>query len=144
MSATTDALSKAVDIENAAIFAYGVATAFTSAARRTTVAEYTAAHRVRREELVAALNAADATVPEAAAGYTLPLTVDDSVTAVRALLAAEVDCTVAYRALIEQAADTAVRRLGLGGLTDSTVRAADWRVALRDSPVTVAFPGSPA
>ncbi|MXP22439.1 DUF4439 domain-containing protein [Gordonia sp. HNM0687] len=141
MTATTDALAAAVDTENAAIFTYGVSTAFVSAARRPTVAEYVAAHRVRRNALVAALTAAGVAAPEAAAGYTLPVDVDDSVTAVRALLAAEVDCTVAYRALIEQADDATARRAGLDGLTESSVRAANWRVALRDSPVTVAFPG---
>ncbi|AZG44086.1 ferritin-like domain-containing protein [Gordonia insulae] len=144
MTATTDALAAAIDAENAAIFTYGVATAYVSAARRVTVAEYIAAHRVRRDSLVAALTAAGGTVPQQAAGYTLPVTVDDSVSAVRALLAAEVDCTVAYRALLEKGSDTAARRQGLDGLTESTVRAANWRVALRDSPVTVAFPGTPA
>ncbi|MEE3850620.1 ferritin-like domain-containing protein [Gordonia sp. LSe1-13] len=142
MTATTDALSIAVDTENAAIFTYGVSTAFVSAARRPTVAEYVAAHRVQRDALVDALNSADATVPEAAAGYTLPVEIDDSVTAVRALLSAEVDCTVAYRALIEQGDTPEIRRMALDGLTAASVRAANWRVALRDSPVTVAFPGS--
>lgn len=141
MTTTTDALAAAVDTEDAAIFTYGVSTAFVSTARRSTVAEYVAAHRVRRNELVAALTAAGAPAPQAAAGYTLPVDVDDSVTAVRALLAAEVDCTVAYRALIEQSEDAAARRMGLDGLTESTVRAANWRVALRESPVTVPFPG---
>ena len=141
MTATTDALAAAIDTENAAIFTYGVATAFVSTARRQTVAEYVAAHRVRRNALVAALTAAGGTVPEAAAGYTLPVDVDASVTAVRALLAAEVDCTVAYRSLIEQGDDDTVRRLALDGLTESSVYAANWRVALRDSPATVAFPG---
>ncbi|MFW0796302.1 ferritin-like domain-containing protein [Gordonia sp. CPCC 205515] len=141
MSATTDALAKAVEVEDATIFAYGVSTAFVSAARRMTVAEYVAAHRVRRESLVAALTAAQAEVPEAAAGYTLPVAVTNAVTAVQALLAAEVDCTVAYRSLIEQADSGENRRLGLDGLTESTVRAANWRVVLRESPATVAFPG---
>ncbi len=141
MTAPTDALAAAVDAEDAAIFTYGVSTAFVSTARRSTVAEYVAAHRVRRNELVAALTAAGATAPQAAAGYTLPVDVDDSVTAVQALLAAEVDCTVAYRALIEQSEDATARRTGLDGLTESSVRAANWRVALRESPVTVPFPG---
>ncbi|MGV9712419.1 ferritin-like domain-containing protein [Gordonia sp. NPDC003424] len=141
MTATTDALADAVDVENAAIFTYGVSTAFVSAARRATVAEYTAAHRARRDELVAALTAAKATVPEPAAGYTLPVPVNDSVSAVRALLAAEVDCTVAYRSLNEKAEDAASRRLGLDGNTASALRAARWRVVLRESPATVAFPG---
>lgn len=143
MTATTDTLARAVDVENAAIFTYGVSTAFVSAARRATVADYTAAHRARRDSLVAALQSAQATVPEPAAGYTIPVDVHDSSTAVQALLAAEVDCTVAYRSLIEKGENSDTRRLGLDGLTESSVRAARWRVVLRDSPATVAFPGRP-
>lgn len=143
MTATTDALATAVDTENAAIFTYGVSTAFVSAARRTMVDDDIAAHRSRRDALGAALTAAKATVPQPAAGYTLPVTVSDSATAVRALLAAETDCTVAYRALLEKAADAAARRLGLDGLTESAVRAARWREILDVEPVTVAFPGGP-
>ncbi|GAB88810.1 ferritin-like domain-containing protein [Gordonia rhizosphera] len=143
MTETTDALSAAVDAENAAIFTYGVVTAFVSATRRDTVATFSAAHRAARDTLSQALIAAQAPVPEAAAGYTLPVAVKDPVSAVRALLAAEVDCTEAYRALLERADDAPARRLGLDGLTDSAVRAARLRAILRMSPVTLAFPGSP-
>ena len=48
MTAPTDALAAAVDAEDAAIFTYGVSTAYVSTARRSMVAEYVAAHRVRR------------------------------------------------------------------------------------------------
>ncbi|MFW0784724.1 ferritin-like domain-containing protein [Gordonia sp. CPCC 206044] len=144
MSATTDALSTAVDAENAAIFAYGVSTAFVTAIQRDTVADHIAAHRASRDAAVDAITAAGAQAPDAAAGYTLPVTVDNQSSAIRALLAAEVDCTVAYRAVLEQATDATARRLGVDGLTDSAVRAAGWRVYLRESPATVAFPGSTA
>lgn len=142
MSNTSDALTHAVDAENAAIFAYGVSTAFTTGKRRDTVAEFIAAHRVRRDALAGALRREKAEVPTPSAGYTLPVQVRDSATAVQALLAAEVDCTTAYRALLERAGDATIRRLGLEGLTECTVRAASWRVSLRSSPATVAFPGN--
>lgn len=139
---TTEALTKAADTENAAIFTYGVITAFVAAARRTTVAEYVAAHRSARDAVDAAITSRGGNPPPAAAGYTLPLEVTDSVSAVRAALAAEVDCTTAYRSLLEQADDEQARRLGIDGLTASALRAANWRVVLGQRPATVAFPGS--
>lgn len=142
MSQTTDALAVALNAENAAIFTYGVVAAYAAAARSQTIAEYTAEHRSRREELAAALTAAKAEVPAAAAGYNLSAPVTDPVSALTVALTAEEDCTVAYRALIEQAEEAGTRRLGLDGLTDSAGRAAAWRLVLRISPVTVALPGS--
>ena len=71
----------------------------------------------------------------------LPLTVSDPASAAKAALAAETDCTVAYRSLLERPT-TAVRQIGLDGLTASANRAAQWRAALKQSPFTVALPGS--
>ena len=139
-----DPLVVAAETENAAIFTYGVITAFVAASRRRTVAEYADAHRARRDEIDRTIEAAGNTPPLAAAGYTLPIEVTNPTTAARAALGAEIDCASAYRALLEQADDETGRRIGADGLSDSAVRAARWRVALQESPVTVAFPGSPA
>ena len=43
--------------------------------------------------------------------------------------------------LVGGAADLALRRLGVDGLTDTAVRAATWRELLGGRPVTVALPG---
>lgn len=141
MTATTDALTVAVNAENAAIFTYGVVAAYAATSRAQIIAEYTAEHRSRRDELAAALTAAKVDVPAAAPGYNLAAPVDDPVSALTAALTAEEDCAVAYRALIEQADDVPARRLGLDGLTDTATRAANWRLVLRISPATVALPG---
>ncbi|MBD0861299.1 ferritin-like domain-containing protein [Gordonia sp. zg691] len=138
-----DPLAVAADAENAAIFTYGVITAFVAAARRRTVAENAAEHRARRDEIDRAIVAAGDTPPLPAAGYTLPVEVTGPESAARAALAAEEDCARAYRALLEKAGNETGRRIGVDGLTESAVRAAGWRAALRETPVTVAFPGSP-
>lgn len=143
MSATTDVLGTAVDAENAAIFTYGVLTAFVSPARRQTVAEDIAAHRSRRDALVDAIRTAGANPPEPATGYTLPVRVTDGVTAARAALAAEIDCAEADREILERAETADARRLGVDGLTESALRASRWRAALQERPATVAFPGAP-
>lgn len=142
MSATTDALGKAVDAENAAIFTYGVITAFVSGSRRAAVSRDVAAHRARRDALAEAIRSSGAKAPEAAAGYTLPVAVADSGSAARAALAAESDCEAAFRALLEKAGSADARRLGVDGLTETALRAARWRVELRVLPTTEAFPGS--
>lgn len=142
MTTTTDALIVALNAENAAIFTYGVVAAYAATSRSQTIAEYTAEHRSRREELAAALTAAKVPVPAAAPGYNLSAPVTDPVSALTAALTTEEDCAVAYRALIEQAGDAPARRLGLDGLTETAGRAATWRLTLRISPVTVALPGS--
>lgn len=142
MTVTTDALAATLDAENATIFTYGVVAAYAAAARAQTIAEFTAEHRSRREELTAALTTAAAEVPEAAPGYDLPQPITDPVSALTVALSTEEDCTIAYRALLERAEDAAARSLALGGLTDSARRAATWRLALRISPSTVALPGS--
>ncbi len=141
MTATTDALIVALGAENAAIFTYGVVAAYAATARSQTIAEYTGQHRARRDELGAALTAANVDVPPAAAGYDLSAPVTDPVSALTAALTAEEDCAVAYRALMEQAENVPARRLGLDGLTDTATRAANWRLVLRISPATVSLPG---
>ncbi|MBD0020982.1 DUF4439 domain-containing protein [Gordonia pseudamarae] len=142
MSTTTDALRTVVAAEHAALFTYGVITAFTTSTRRRTVDEFGAEHRAARDTAADAMRSADATPPDQEPGYTLPVEVTDPTSAATVALAAETDCALAYRALLEQADSTAARRIGLDGLTASATRAAQWRAALKQSPYTVAFPGS--
>ncbi|MGC4932634.1 ferritin-like domain-containing protein [Gordonia sp. DT30] len=141
MSSTTDALANAAGAENAAIFTYGVITAFVSASRRPMVDDNIAAHRTARDAVNEAITKAGGTPPEPAAGYTLPLTVNDPVGAAKAAEAAEDDCAVAYRSVIEKADSESARILGVDQLTASARRAAQWRIALGDKPATVPFPG---
>ncbi|GAC58674.1 hypothetical protein GOHSU_45_00400 [Gordonia hirsuta DSM 44140 = NBRC 16056] len=143
MSDTVAALTEAIDAENAAIFTYGVTTAFAGTGQRRTVGEYVAAHRIERDQLGVDLTAAGGTLPQAAAGYTLPVEVTDPESAATVLLAAEQECARAYRAMAERVDTAALRRRAVDGLTGCAVRASHWRAALGQSPVTVAFPGDP-
>lgn len=142
MTTTTDALAAVVSAEDAAIFTYGVITAFAATARRGIVADFTAEHRAARDAAAAAITAAGGEPPLAAAGYVLPVEVKNSTTAAQAAVDAEHETAVAYRALLEKAEDEAARKLGLEGLARSAVRAATWRAALRQSPFTEAMPGN--
>ncbi|GAB2671717.1 hypothetical protein GCM10027169_36800 [Gordonia jinhuaensis] len=140
---TSRALAVALNAEYAAVFTYGIVAAYAADSRRTDIAAATAAHRALRDALIRRLTDAGQAVPEAAAGYTLPVAVTDSITGYRAALAAEEQCCVAYRSLIEQAAESDDRRIGIDGLRDCAIRAANWRLVLRISPATTALPGTP-
>ncbi|MFT3662719.1 MAG: ferritin-like domain-containing protein [Gordonia sp. (in: high G+C Gram-positive bacteria)] len=142
MTADTDALDHAADAESAAIFAYGVTTAFIGSGERGTVAEFIAAHRVRRDSLNRDLVSLGADEQVAAAGYRLPEKITDPTTAAGALLTAEEECARAYRAMAEQVSSRDLRRRAVDGLTECAKRAAHWRGVLKRSPVTVAFPGA--
>ncbi|GEE02503.1 hypothetical protein nbrc107696_29490 [Gordonia spumicola] len=137
-----DALTTAADTENTAIFVYGLATAFVGGDDRIAIGEYIAAHRVRRDAVNAAIVAAGGSERTPAAGYTLPADVTDGPSAAKALLLAENTCASAYRALVEQADDPTVRRLGVDGLTDCALRIAHWRASTGLTPTTVPFPGA--
>lgn len=138
------ALTTGLAAEDAAIYAYGTMTAFARADRRPQIAEHAAAHRARRESLVRLLSAADAPVPPAAAGYTLPFPVTDPASAARLAVAAEEDCAVAWRSALERADSDGVRGIAVDALSAAAVLAARWRVALDVAPPTVPFPGTPA
>lgn len=138
---TTDAVSAAVDAENAAIFTYGVTTAFIGAAQRPTVGEYVAAHRVRRDQLNEDLVAAGGEAQQMAPGYRLPVQVTGPESAATAALDAETECARAYRAMAEQVDSAELRRRAVDGLTECALRAAHWRGVLDQTPVTTAFPG---
>ncbi|GED97656.1 ferritin-like domain-containing protein [Gordonia crocea] len=138
-----DALTAVIRAEDAAIFTYGVMTAFTRNDVRSRLAVDIAAHRVRRRAAADALVKLGGHVPAAAAGYQLPVPVTDVRSAGRAAVAAENDTAVAYRALVEQADTDALRRLGVDGLTESSVRAVYWRGVAGITPTAVALPGDP-
>ena len=138
-----DALGLALQAENAAIYSYGLITAYGNPGRRDQVAIHSAAHRARRDGAQTMLTAAGAAAPTAAAGYTVPFPVTDADSAARLAVAAEQDAAVAWRSALERAESERVRTVAIDNLTDSAIRAGNWRVALGIAPPTTAFPGQP-
>ncbi len=139
----SSALLTAIESENAAIFAYGVVAAFSNPARVNEVATHTAAHRARRDALVALSTDAGVTPPTAAAAYEVPFPVTDAVSAAQLAAQIESDTAVTYRAFVEQGDTDQLRTFGIDGLTDAAIRGAGWRSALGTAPATSAFPGDP-
>jgi hypothetical protein len=79
--------------------------------------------------------------PVAAAGYQLPMPINNPTDAVRLAVRMEKDSEVAWRAVIEQAQSPQDREFSVTSLTQSAVLAARWKQALGDWPITTAFPG---
>jgi hypothetical protein len=87
------------------------------------------------------LKARSADPPLPAAGYQLPMEVDNPTDAANLAVRMEEDAAVAWRAVLEQATDEQDRAFAVTALTQCAVTAARWSRVLGISPITVAFPG---
>lgn len=141
MTNQRQALQAALDSEHAAVYSYGVIAAYANTDRSRLVAEFSAAHRARRDATIELLEA-DGTAPEAPdAAYNPPFPVDNPIPAANLAVAVESDCATAWLTVIEQATDPALRTTATEALTESALRRARWQTILGTDPVTVPFPG---
>lgn len=134
-------LVDALAAEHAAVFGYGVVSAFADPARADDVATDTAAHRARRDATIDALLSVGVEPPVAAPGYTVPFPVTDPTSAAQLAVQIESDTAVAWRSVVERARSEPTRADAIEALTEASVRAARWRTHLGIVPPTVAFPG---
>jgi hypothetical protein len=138
-----DGLTAALAAEHAAIFGYGVVGAHLDSAGKTVARQAEAAHRSRRDALVARLASLGATPPPARPAYTLPFPVKDKASAQK--LAVALEDRVAQSWALALATTTGnERKLSLDALVDCAVRATRWRELAKITPTTVPFPGSTA
>ncbi|MFZ0834501.1 MAG: DUF4439 domain-containing protein, partial [Mycobacterium sp.] len=79
--------------------------------------------------------------PVAAAGYQLPIPVNNWKDAATLAIRMETDDQVAWRAALEQSKSSQDRAFAVTALTQAAVRAARWRLALGTWPLTTTFPG---
>lgn len=134
-------LVDALEAEHSAVFGYGVVSAFADPARADDVAAHTAAHRARRDATIDALITVGVEPPVAAPGYTAPFPVVDPASAAQLALQIETDTAVAWCSVAERARSESTRATAIEALTDTAVRAAQWRIHLGIVPPTVPFPG---
>ncbi|SDK06049.1 protein of unknown function [Actinopolyspora mzabensis] len=136
------AARKALEAEHAAVWLYGLATAFTEEPKvRSEVDEAAATHREHRDRARRLLRAAGAAPPSAEPAYRPPKAVTDQNSALRALLAAEQDCSVGWLAVLERSESRQLSELALTCLTEAATRATRWRLRLGIEPSAPAFPG---
>jgi hypothetical protein len=140
-TADQQALTDALNAEYAAVYAYGVISAYAAADRNRILVEFTAAHRATRDATIDALKATGATVPSPAAAYPPPFTVNDPIPAAKFAVTVETDTAIAWRSAVERADSPAIRRSSVQALTECSVRLATWQKILGTTPATVAFPG---
>jgi hypothetical protein len=139
--AAAAALFDAIATEHATIYGYGLVSAHSDPEINYLVSEAMSEHRARREAAIALLVEENVEAPLPEAGYQLPMEVDTTVDATNLAVRMEDDAAVAWRAVVEQAADHTVRAFGSTALTECAVTAARWRTVRGDTAVTVAFPG---
>ena len=139
--AADGALFDAVAAEHATIYGYGLVSAHSTPDVNDLVSASMAEHRERREAAIAMLEARSVDPPLPAAGYQLPMEVDNPADAANLAVRMEEDSAVAWRAVLEQATDEQDRAFAVTALTQSAVTAARWSQVLGVSPITVAFPG---
>ncbi len=145
-----DALQGALAAEHAAIWAYGVVTAFVPAALDGQLEEAASAHQARRDATERVLIDAGAPPVPPEPGYLTPEPVTDATSALRLAITAETDAAAAWRSVLElspverSTADPGLRGAALDALTEAAVRATRWRATASVSPLTVPFPGAPS
>lgn len=141
---SVDATQAALGAEHAALWVYGLVSAFLPGDFATALQEGTNAHRARRDATELLLNGAGQNPRAAEPAYVTPQPVTDQASALAVLVVAESDVTVAWRAVLERTDDKALRTAGLTALTDAAVRATRWRRAAGQTPATPPLPGTPA
>lgn len=135
------ALYDAVATEHATIYGYGLVSAHSTPETNWLVSASIAEHRRRREAAIALLEQRQVSPPLPAAGYQVPMRVDDPRQAAKLAVRMEFDGAAAWRAVVEQATTTEYRSFGLAALTQSAVAAARWTQIVGTDPVGTAFPG---
>ncbi len=134
-------LQNALDTEYAAVYSYGLITAYANTDRARLVAEFSAAHRARRDATIELLEAGGTAPEPPAAAYNPPAPVDDPIPAAHLAVSVESDCAAQWYAVVENATDESVRATATEALTEAAVRRARWQTILGAAPATVAFPG---
>jgi phosphoribosylcarboxyaminoimidazole (NCAIR) mutase len=140
-SGPDSALCAALTTEHAVIYGYGIVSAHSPPDVNSLVTYALNQHRERRDQVIAMLAGRSVSAPVAAAGYQLPMPVNNATDAARLAVRMENDTEVAWRAVIEQAQTSQDREFGVTALSQSAVLAARWNQVLNVWPITTAFPG---
>jgi hypothetical protein len=147
--ATVAALQDALATEHAAVWAYGVVSAFVPPELIDQVNEAATAHRARRDATERMLSDIGVEPIPAEPAYRTPSPVTDLAGTLALAIIAENDTATAWRSLIERSgvverpAQPRLRSAALDALVGAAVRASRWRAAAGLPVQTVPFPGAP-
>lgn len=144
-SEVRDAVQAALAAEHAAIWAYGLASAYLPDSENGAVATASTAHRTRRDATVQMLLATGVAPAVAAPSYRTPGPVVDGPSAAALLVTAEDDVAAGWRAACERTQPgegAPVRMLGIDGVVSAGASVARWRQIAGTTPAVVPFPGA--
>jgi hypothetical protein len=142
-----DMVLAALGTEHAAIWVYGLVSAFLTATATATVTAASLAHRERRDAVVALLARTGVAAPPGAAAYRPPAPVTDAASAAELAVVAEDDVAAAWRAVAERTdapGDGELRRLALDAVTAAATTGVTWRRLAGRTPLVPPFPGDGA
>lgn len=133
-------LQTALATEQAALWSYGLVTAYNPKAKAD-VSRMVQEHQVTNNVAVDLLTQSGVTPQEPAPAYSTPFKVTDAPSAIRLALAIESDCAAAWRSVIGHTNDATLRGTALSALTQCALRMVTWRQAAGEKDLTVPFPG---
>lgn len=131
----------ALTAEHAAIWVYGLISAFVSNMYNSQMSQYITANRAARDATQRLLRDAGETPAAAEPAYQTPAAVTDSKSALAAIIAAEADVASTWCAVIDHTDDAALRGYALSYYTAAAVRATKWRMQAGVIPSAPAMPG---
>lgn len=137
----TRALGDALRSEYAAIFGYGVVSAYISGTRNNSIAEVWSAHRSRRNRIIHLIESAGEKAPLPEVAYTSRDKVWDNLTAIQLAARIEDDCSVAWSRALQQCTTPECRKLAMQALLHTSEWTARWRVAAGTTPAIDPLPG---
>ncbi|OXM53495.1 hypothetical protein CFP71_21585 [Amycolatopsis thailandensis] len=138
---TADAVQQALGAEHAAIWVYGLVSAYLPAAFGGAVSRGTAEHVKRRNVCERMLSAAGQPPAGPEAAYVPPKPVTDANSAMELVATAESDVAAAWLGVIDRTDDAALRTTALNALVGSARRGTAWRAEFGAKPVAIAMPG---
>ncbi|GHF76449.1 hypothetical protein FHX82_002565 [Amycolatopsis bartoniae] len=134
-------LQKALDAEHAAVWVYGLVSAFLPANYDAGASEGAHEHQDRRDACVRMLDAAGVTPDGPEPAYITPKPVTDATSAKSVVATAETDCAAAWAGVLEQTADQGLRAVALTALLGSARRGTRWRQAAGETPAALPLIG---
>lgn len=139
---TRTALAAALAAEHAAIWAYGLASAYLAPADEAAATTAATAHRTRRDAVEAFSEGAGVAPAPAAAAYGTPAPVTDARSAAALLAVVEGDTATGWRALLERTDDPMLRRTGIDAVVGASTTGVTWRGRAGTTPLVDPFPGA--
>ncbi|GAA1943230.1 ferritin-like domain-containing protein [Amycolatopsis minnesotensis] len=138
-----DAVQEALAAEHAAVWVYGLVTAFLPDGYRASATDGAADHRARRDACERMLASAGVSAKPAKPAYVTPKPVTDGKSAMAVVATAEADVATAWRGVVERTDDRGLRAFAALALTGSARRGTRWRIAAGEQPSAPALPGTP-